>query len=340
MISLLIFLISYSWASCNLKEFRWTGIPFDKNHVYHQECEPEALYSWVTSPNIIDTNDPDWPVKRGKAYFFRTPLGTSEYGTFSYRVKLKKGLQFKEVTWASNCPYPEEEKKHTVYVVNDQVSGFSEYFLCSNDPIESWSFAMRDHYIEMVNEYNFAKTVDPKELDGLTRPEGINYCANCYNAQKIHDARNPNTFASLHSSIQLMLSWVQAGRGKVFDMNSRRAFTSGPIVDSHFSRTLNFIFHKAHSAAGATTSVINIRSVSANSRLVDHRNFELECYDKNSCRIALKKSDLEIGFFERLKIVDFQYQCCKRNGACEANIRHVSNIDKVSQKRFVTLSCD
>ena len=78
----------------------WTGMPFDKNGVYHSECKPQILYSWVGSPETINSNDKLWPFRRKTAIFFhRTPLATSIYGSFSYRVKLKPNVKFKSVPW-------------------------------------------------------------------------------------------------------------------------------------------------------------------------------------------------------------------------------------------------
>jgi hypothetical protein len=233
---------------CDLKKMRWTGMPFDKDGKYHEECRPQILYSWIGSPETIKAQDIEWPFRRKTAIFFhRTPLATSIYGSFSYRVKLKPSVKFKEVPWNDahyKCLYPEAEKKNTVYVNQDK-NGFSEYVLCSSGPVESWSFGMDDHHQEMRREYTHIKKNGAKNVDGFLNPNSEKYgCRTCFQGYSIHDARNDGSEQTILKSIDFMEHYVGTKQGKVYNLIDKKTYKSGPKVDEHFKTSLMLPFHK------------------------------------------------------------------------------------------------
>jgi hypothetical protein len=233
---------------CDLNKMKWVGIPFDSNGVLNPKCKPQILYSWVGSSNTIDQDDYKWPFRRKTAIFFhRTPLATSLYGSFSYRVKLKSNINYKLVPWNEahyKCLYPEAEKKVTVYVNQDK-NGFSEYVLCSDEPVESWSLGMNEHLLEMKREFNLIKRNGALNVDGFLNPNTRKYgCSSCFQRYTVHDARNDGSESTILKSINLMKTFVESNRGKVFNLKDKRYYTDGIKAEEHFETSLKLPFHK------------------------------------------------------------------------------------------------
>jgi hypothetical protein len=237
-----------SSKKCNLDKMKWVGIPFNATGHIDINCKPQILYSWVGDTKTIKEDDYKWPFRRKTAIFFhRTPLATSIYGKFSYRVKLKKNVSFKLVEWNTahyKCYYPEAEKRTTVYVNQDK-NGFSEYVLCSDGPVESWSFGMQEHHNEMNREYSLIKRKGPLNVDGFLNPNTRKYgCSKCFQGYTIRDARNDGSERTILNSMKVMENFVYSRRGKVFSIKNRRSYTSGRQVDLHFETSLKLPFHK------------------------------------------------------------------------------------------------
>lgn len=248
-VSILFLLFSSAAFSqnCDLEKMKWMGIPFDQGGTFHEECRPQILYSWIGSPETIKASDLLWPFRRKTAIFFhRTPLATSIYGSFSYRVKLKSNVRYKLVPWDEahyKCLHPEAEKKNTVYV-NQDPNGFSEYVLCSAGPVESWSFGLNEHHQEMVKEYNLIKEKGAKNVDGFLNPNSRKYgCADCFQGYTIHDARNDGSEQTILKSIDFMDYFVGTKRGKVYNLIDNKTYNSGTKVDEHFRTNLKLPFH-------------------------------------------------------------------------------------------------
>lgn len=234
--------------SCDLEKLKWVGIPFDKTGKYLEECRPQILYSWIGSLETINQNDLYWPFRRKSAIFFhRTPLATSIYGNFSYRVKLKPDVNYKLVPWNEahyKCLYPEEEKLNTVYVNQDK-NGFSEYVLCSSGPVESWSFGLHEHLQEMQREFDLLKELGPLNVDGFLNPHTEKYgCRSCFQGYTIHDARNDGSETTILKSIDYMKFVVGTQKGVVNDLIKKRSFQSGEEVRKHFETKLVLPFHQ------------------------------------------------------------------------------------------------
>lgn len=251
-ISLLISVLSFpgiaQTKSCDLSKMKWVGMPFDKAGVFHEECRPQILYSWIDSVHRINQSDSLWPFRRTKAIFFhRTPLATSFYGDFSYRVKLKENVRYKLVPWNEahyKCLYPEEEKKNTVYV-NQDPNGFSEYVLCSSGPVESWSFGIEEHLNEMKREYSLIKEKGPLNVDGFLNPNSRKYgCSSCFQGYTIHDARNDGSERTILNSMERMNSFVETKEGRVYNLVDKQTYRSGEKVEEHFETRLVLPFHK------------------------------------------------------------------------------------------------
>jgi hypothetical protein len=250
-ISLIILSSSMAFSQeCDLEKAKWTGMPFNSKGEFLEKCKPQILYSWIGSPETINTEDMLWPFRRKTAIFFhRTPLATSMYGSFSYRVKLKENVRYKLVPWDTahtNCLYPEAEKKNTVYVNQDK-NGFSEYVLCSAGPVESWSFGLKEHHEEMKREYNLIKKKGARNVDGFLNPNKEKYaCAKCFQGYTIHDARNDGSEQTILKSMDFMDRFVGLGTGRVYDLLTKKTYSSGAKVDEHFSTNLKLPFHKDH----------------------------------------------------------------------------------------------
>lgn len=233
---------------CDLKAMRWVGIPFNKEGRFQKHCRPQVLYSWIASLDTINQKDLYWPFRRKRAIFFhRTPLATSIYGSYSYRVKLKPNVRFKLVPWNEahyKCLYPEWEKKKTVYVNQDR-NGFSEYVLCSDGPVESWSFGMPEHLNEMKREFNLIKELGALNVDGFLNPNTRKYgCEKCFQRYTIHDARNDGSETTILNSIDYMDRTVDLRVGAVYDLVARKKYQQGEAVKKHFETMLKLPFHK------------------------------------------------------------------------------------------------
>lgn len=250
---ILLSILSYAFTAqaaqkCDLNKLKWTGIPFEKNGKYNPNCRPQILYSWVGDSETIDQKDHKWPFRRKRAIFFhRTPLATSIYGSFSYRVKLKPNVKYKLVDWTygySKCYFPEAEKRNTVYVNQDK-NGFSEYVLCSPEPVESWSFGTQEHLNEMDREFKLLKRLGGYNVDGFLNPHSRKYnCESCFQKYTIHDARNDGSERTILNSINIMKNFVKSGKGRVYNLLNGRAYTTGPKAQEHFKTKLRLPFHK------------------------------------------------------------------------------------------------
>lgn len=129
--------------------------------------------------------------------------------------------------------------------VNQDKNGFSEYVFCSHGPVESWSFGMKESYNEMTREFNYIKTVGPKNADGFLNPNTVKYgCAECFQGYTIHDARNDGSEITIKNSMNYMLRTVAQQKGKVYDLRSYWVYKRGDKVNEHFKTHLKLPFHK------------------------------------------------------------------------------------------------
>lgn len=239
-------------STCDVLAMKWNPLPFDReHHRYHAGCEPSVLYSWLSAKEVIDTKDPGWPTRVGKAFFHRTPLSTFLYGNFSYRVKLKPGTKFKhDPDWDTHyyCRHPASEKEDTVYIWSDANIGFSEYVLCSNGPIESWSFGMPEHFEEMKRERALVEQLGYKNMDGFVDPSraaGVSsQCKDCFMGYQVHDSRNAADVPSLNRAFALMKQSLKEKEGRVYYPDTGKTYESGPEADKHFEVGLLLPFHK------------------------------------------------------------------------------------------------
>lgn len=233
---------------CDLESMKWAGIPYDRAGIYHPECRPQILYSWLTSSNLIDVNDSIWPFRRGYAFMFRSPLGSAMYGSFSYRVKLRPDVEYKLEPWTpdhAKCRHPDAEKRRTLYVSQDAASGFSEYVICSPDIVASWSFGTLEHLEEMRAERELIDQRGAENVDGYLNPNshepGV-ACQTCFHGYTIHDARNDGSSATIDELIAIQAEWVSSKRGRVYSLEDGRTYTSGAEFDAHFSSRLPLPF--------------------------------------------------------------------------------------------------
>ncbi len=139
----------------------FTTIPFKgsfQKHSFVRKCAPDTLYSWQSEfdPALFE-KDP--LLGRGYLYTWRTPLGTFGYGENQIRIKLRKNVQFKWVDWNDRDCRQKDSKEsiNTVYVAYLAPFRASEYLLCSDGPVESWSTGTLGAYLEAVNELEHVK---------------------------------------------------------------------------------------------------------------------------------------------------------------------------------------
>jgi hypothetical protein len=138
---------------------------FDKENPLNDELyRPDTVYSWMQPENVksrLDSlNVQTWQGMWRPLFLTRAPLASYPYGSVSLRFKIKPGVHFKRER--NHCKVSLSEAETTVYVFAGLMS---EFVICSPKVIESVSFAMKEHYDEMIRDL-----IQHKE-----RPEAASY---------------------------------------------------------------------------------------------------------------------------------------------------------------------
>jgi hypothetical protein len=173
----------YSWKNCehwDKNERAMITTPYGDDGKFRSECAPDVLYSWKKS-ELVDSYA-KWS-KPGKVldvsrmiFTWRTPMGSFAYGNDAIRIKLKPDvkwvtIQLPEGTIA-NTPRDCSKLKKT-YDIETTVfafelpwmSGYSEYVLCSEGPVHSWSYGTSEFLNEIVAEKKWRETHPKDQYD-------------------------------------------------------------------------------------------------------------------------------------------------------------------------------
>jgi hypothetical protein len=154
---------AYNLEECRKNSETGTTIPFDSNGKFFKECAPDTLYSWQparkvqqlaresSSRNIL-------PIEE-ELFFWRTPAGTFAYGDMAMRVKLKPNAKFvliDRVQRDKGCDYLTQSfQKDAIFVHYFFKTKGSEYILCSDKSVDSWSYGTQTHLDEIKTEVAF-----------------------------------------------------------------------------------------------------------------------------------------------------------------------------------------
>jgi hypothetical protein len=151
--------VSYPWREVpagvgrSLELLRGSESPF-----FDPGCAPDTLYSWRrTDWTEALRNEQQERLRSGSSwprqpsprfvgrYFWKTPMGTFGYGDSVLRIKLKPHVKFQGISRTERqCErFSDEVVKSTVFVPlhvpSDNGVYLSEYLLCSEGPVDSWS---------------------------------------------------------------------------------------------------------------------------------------------------------------------------------------------------------
>jgi hypothetical protein len=137
--------------------------------VFEQKCLPDTLYSWDSLIKVQELKNSigrgiSWAPYLKTLFMTRSPLASHGYGQLPIRIKLKKGVHWKESLWGcdqennqaeSDSVQRKPEYKNTVYFRSN--SNFFDFAICSSDVIESWSYGLEESYDELLKEYFFTE---------------------------------------------------------------------------------------------------------------------------------------------------------------------------------------
>ena len=161
-----------------------TTAPFDKHGEFVPECAPDVLYSWTMPAFIasyVSGNSPesllDLGASKTRLYGWRTPIGSFGFGRDSIRMKVRSTAKFilhKDILndrlQEEDCKILKEKYGRNTVYVNRTEDSFSEYFVCSDEPIESWSYHTNHHFAEMNEDLAYITQHDKDhEYDSLIR---------------------------------------------------------------------------------------------------------------------------------------------------------------------------
>lgn len=155
---------------CNNTPTGGLTIPFwgsIASHSFRPECAPDILYTWQRRKEIEWNNFEKSPLTKGTyLYTWRTPIATYAFGDIQIRLKLKPGVKFKWVVKNRGgprflCPQPDQDS--TIYVLTTTYAKtVSEYLICSNKVLHSWSVGTKVAYFEAKNEFEYIRSVPDK----------------------------------------------------------------------------------------------------------------------------------------------------------------------------------
>lgn len=243
------------WKTCQNPERANITIPFNQKNEFVANCAPEVLYSWRESAvleKMIEAQKKGvGPVKShpGKQlYLSKTPLSSHSYGDTAARIKLKKDVRFIFANAESSvyenavrdCPY--YEKKYPkdydkmVLVANLQYLEFQEYILCTDGPIESWSYGTSEHLNEVEKEFSyFKKHPEPGQHENVQASAPLAYTEE--NKKKYHCADYKNCMLSeLEKRIKLHRDLVKKNMGQIFYLDP------AATKESHFHSTKKYYY--------------------------------------------------------------------------------------------------
>jgi hypothetical protein len=172
----------YTWQSC-YKSNTGTTIPFDAEGKFVSACAPDTLYAWHTDEqlNLAIRSESVSTLLKLKArstrsFLWRTPVGSFGYGPRAVRLKLKPNVKFVKVEFDNRDCQTLKETYNVGKTVFTHASAdigngdYSEYIICSDDVVESWSTDMSFAAQEMSKDYARVKAQEQagtKNYDSL-----------------------------------------------------------------------------------------------------------------------------------------------------------------------------
>lgn len=217
------------------------------------ECSPDTLYSWGGFDKLkaLMTHMEDgwgWNTAFPRT-LFTTPsaAGTFGYGPIPVRFKIKPGVKFKLLVTprAHGCEeylyyqlVTAKEIQDTIVVKAHIGSNYSylEYSLCSPSVIESWSFAMPDHYDEILADHQWMTSKDPSEWEAYSKYLGKNmYLDNTIDQHQGSDFR----LSYFITNMKFLRALTKSGLGRV--IFPTKYWRKEPQIEKHF-QTANPIY--------------------------------------------------------------------------------------------------
>jgi hypothetical protein len=144
--------------SCRRADLAQSFYPWNERGELRPECAPDTLYSWrqsswthdLRTTHLTDASIRTWPRppdgRFTPRYFWHTPIGTFGYGDSVLRAKLRQDVRFLAINSSErDCSrYSIDTIENTVFVPlhrPDALNGayYTEFLVCSESPIESWS---------------------------------------------------------------------------------------------------------------------------------------------------------------------------------------------------------
>lgn len=215
------------------------------------ECSPDTLYSWGGTDKLkwyADTlkDGSAWPEKLPRALFTsHSAAGSFGYGQVPLRFKIKPHVKIKLAynlagfTCADhvNSGFIKSEDLKTTIIgrVNNRSDGFSfmEYIICSANVIESWSYVSKEHFDEILKDYNWMTTKDFKDWDAYSKRSGKDdFVGNNVDANELGTDFRPEAYAHRMSFLRFLtensFGQVSAPAGAA-DAKAKHFQTAKPI---------------------------------------------------------------------------------------------------------------
>lgn len=149
------------------------------------ECVPDTLYSWGDYGKLKWFKDRystsgDWTAPFERDFFLtQSPLATFGYGEIPLRIKLRKDVKVilsKSSADQRSCANLTTDEKATSIILNrwNMFHGTGlDYILCSMGPVESWSFGTKEHYDEIVRDYQWIEKNNYKDYELYYKKDGV-----------------------------------------------------------------------------------------------------------------------------------------------------------------------
>ncbi len=209
----------YTWKACEQDRFRGATLPFDKSGKFLPECAPDTLYHWkkhdYLERDLKQVNDSTLlPIPVGQLFTWRTPIGSYTYGEVSIRIKLRDGVKFiyqDQNTRGCASAVAKNGPNIVLAVSLSSIVRYSEYILCSDAPVHSWSYGTEEHLQEMEKEIQYIEAHKPGEFDLFHDDSGMHIPWNGGSGFKTNATRS-----SLDEKVNQMKKFVADQAGQIF----------------------------------------------------------------------------------------------------------------------------
>ena len=177
--------VGYTYTDCQDPNYSFHLIKKDASGNLPDSCLPDTLYSWGDYGKITWFRERyeksgDWnkPFDRD-LYLTQSPLATFGYGPVPLRMKLKPGTKVRVSNQSEvrlECKHlTAAEKQNTIIAAQWALAGGTglDYKLCSMGPIESWSYGTKQHYDEIIRDYNWVESHNYKDYELYYKKDGV-----------------------------------------------------------------------------------------------------------------------------------------------------------------------